>query len=259
MPTVSEQLFEEYLQTRGLAFEREKGDVVHPDYFLYISGKQLVCEVHQLERKTPLPKFFTSSQPFKKLRVAIKKKVRQGKEAKGQQIPYAIVLFSMDPVVMTSNVAVMAAMYGDPVFTFNILPLSKDKKQRVPIEDPKPQFGGNGIIRHARGTTDAGVPHNKRVSAVIMLDCINPTQEVFDKEYEKAVVGITDLDGQFKVFNKVNKKLRKEGRYNDNTVPRVRVFHNFYTTTSLGFDVFTGQYDEQYYIDPETGATRKYE
>jgi len=253
--TISEQLFEEYLQNRSFTFQKEQGIIVHPDYYLNISGKQVICEVHQMEGKPQPYNTLITSNPFTKLRSAIKSKVKQGKEAQLRKIPYVIVLYNLDPLVMTKNFVIESAMYGDLTF---VLPISLEKGKRLPAKQ-RNVFGGNGIIRHARGINDFGSPNNTRVSAVAILESFNPTQKTLDDEYERQTIGIDDLDQQLELYMKIAKKLRREGKYNDKTLPKIRVFHNFFASTPLSFDIFSGGFDEQYYIDQATGSSKQYQ
>lgn len=253
--TVSEDYFDLYLKDRRIKFEIEKGTTVHPDRFLHIGKKTIICEVHQLERHKGEPiNYVGSFDPFTDLRNAIKRKVRQGKEAKESKIPYVIVLFDYGSRVMMSRFTVEGAMYGNPNIVIDV-PQDPQKKGKV----RGTFFGANGIIRHARSHNEPGQPFNKRISAVAILEHINPTERIFHAEYKKASKGVEDLLKNIEIAEKVGERLEKAGLYKkDLFVPRLTVFHNFYSENPVGFKVFNGRYDKQYYIDNQTGASQKY-
>lgn len=250
--TLSEQLFDKYLNSRKIKFEVEKGSLVHPDRFLNLTKGLVICEVKQLEGK--INQTFWVGNPYSKLRNAIKSKVRQGKEAKESSTPYVIVLFNYGSPQIMSNEVVQAVMYGDISI---VIDLPSDPKQKGKVRGNF--FSANGILRHARDHKVAGRPYNKRISAVAILEQINPTDEVLDKEYEKASEGVNDLDQDFKIYYEVAGRLKKEGKYDEKLrVERLRVFHNFYADNPLDVAAFKGKYDEQYYINPATGESMKY-
>lgn len=255
MHTISEQLFEDYLNGRKIGFDREKGSVVHPDYWLRIPA-QPICEVKEIDPPQQSVTYVTTTDPYKKLRKAFKKKVRQGEEAKSQNKPYIIVLYNRSFAVDTRRPIIEGAMYGNISFVFNIY---NDPKRRA--EHVGNFFVDKGSMRYARDLHDKGILVKTRVSAIAILEQYRPTQRILDQESKKAILGIpiSSFNERYRILMEIEKKLRKEGKYNDEIVPRVRVFHNFFAEVPLGFDVFSGQYDKQYYIDPKTGASMKYE
>lgn len=255
MLTISEQIFEEYLNGRKIGFEREKGSIVHPDYWLGIPT-HTICEVHEIDPPPPSVTFVSTNDPFKKLRKALQGKVRQGKEAKDQKKPYVVVLCNKSFAVSTSRFVVEGAMYGNISFVYNLF---DDPKKRA--EHVGNFFVEKGSLRYARNMKDKGIPVKTRISAVAILEKHNPTQAFFDAEADKILkdVPVDDIDERLRLVDELANKLRKEGKYSDTTVSRVRVFHNFYAANPLGFDVFTGEHDEQYYIDPETGGSKEYQ
>jgi len=254
MRTISEQLFEQYLNNRKIKFCRELGNTVHPDYWLQLT-KEVVCEVREIEPPKSSVTFVSTNDPFKKLRAVFKVKVRQGKEAKNKKLPYIVVICNKSFAVDTRRPIVEGAMYGNINFVYNIFNDSKKRAEHVGNF-----FVNNGGMRYARDLHDKGIPVKTRISAVAILEQYNPTQHIFDKEADKTIahVPLSDLDERLRLIKIVETKLRKEGKYNDNLVARVRLFHNFYAENPLGFNIFVGQHDEQYYIDPVTGASKQY-
>ena len=255
--TLSEQIFDSYLSNREIKFKVEQGHLVHPDRFLSLPQGLVICEIKQLESKINRARIVTSFfNPYKKLRNAIKKKVRQGKEAKKDNVPYVIVIFNYNSHQITSNEIVEAVMYGDITIVIDI---PQDIKKRGKVRGNF--FAGNGSLRYARDHQEPGVPIKKRISAIAILEIINPTDELLSLEYNKASKGISiqEIDKLFIILDEITEKLEKEGKYKkDLRIPRLRVFHNFYASNPLGFKVFNGKYDKQYYIDPATGQSRKY-
>lgn len=252
--TLSEEFFDKYLNSRKIKFEVEMGVLVHPDRILHFPNKEVTCEIRQLERGKNEPiNYVGSVDPYKKLRKAIKRKTRQGGEAKQSKTPYVIVLFNYNSRQIMSSFVVEGAMYGDVAIVIDI---PQDPKQKGKVRGNF--FSANGILRHARSHKEPGQPFNQRVSAVAILDIINPTQNVFDEEFKKASVGIDTkkFHKLFKIAGEVERRLKREGKYDDTLqVQRLRVFHNFYATNPLGFDVFNGKHDEQYFINPVTGMS----
>lgn len=254
--TISEKFFDKYLKSRYIKFEIEQGKVVHPDRLLHVRNKKIICEIRQLERRKGEPiNTFATSSPYTILRKAIKKKIRQGKEAKESKLPYVVVLFNYGSRQLMSNFVIEGAMYGDVAIVIDV---PADPKQRGKVRGNF--FAANGILRHARSHHEPGQPFNKRVSAIAILDLINPADEILHREYEKASKGVTVFERQWQILEQVENRLKKLGKYKRNMViPRLRVFHNLYADVPLGFDIFDGRYDEQYYIDQVTGESRKYE
>lgn len=253
--TYSEQIFDDYLTRRRIKFEIEKGVLVHPDRFLYLKKGLVICEIKQLEGRLPFGKLIVSD-PYKKIRKAIKSKVRQGSEAKKESTPYVIVLFNYGSPQILSNQVVEAAMYGDLSI---IIDIPQDIKQKGKVRGTF--FAGNGLLRHARSHEDSGKPFNQRISAIAILEVINPTDNVLIQEYNKVSknISLQDIDAHMKILHEVTTKLTIERKYKkDFKIPRLRVFHNIYAYNPLGFDVLIGKYDQQYYIDPATGQSRKY-
>jgi hypothetical protein len=253
MTTLSEQLFEDYLKENKMGFDKELGTIVHPDFWLK-NPRKIVCEVREIAPAPSTQKFATGNDPYKKIRQAIKKKIRQGVEAKSLDIPYVIVLANLNFAVSTSREIVEGSMYGNINFVFNI---SKDPKVRA--KHVGNFFVNDGKLRYARDLKDKGIAINTRVSALAIIHQINPTQQILDDEVAKAIKGISDIDRQFQILKDVSDALRKDGKVNDILIPCLKVFHNLHAKTPLGFDVFTGKYDEQYFIDPKTGKSKKYE
>lgn len=254
--TISEQLFDNYLRRRKIKFEVERGVSVHPDRFLYLPNKEVICEIRQLERPKNEPVNFSGwSDPYEKIRRAIKRKVRQGKEAKTSKKPYVVVLFSNSARVATDNFIIQAAIYGDMSVLIDVN--LQNPKSRAKVVGNV--FSGGGIIRHARSYKEPGQPFNRRISAVAVLETINPTYKHVSKAADEIIKGTEDLKERLHIFWGVIAKLKKEGKYiEDLAIEKVRVFHNFYAYHPLGFDVFNGKYDEQYFIDPTNGRSRRY-
>lgn len=254
--TISEQLFNNYLKRRKIKFDVGKGVLVHPDRILHLPSKDVICEVRQLERPKNEPINFSGwSDPYAKIRRAIKRKVRQGKEAKDAKTPYVVVLYSNTARVSTDNFIIQSAMYGDLSILIDID--LKNPRSRAKVKGNV--FSGRGIIRHARSYKEPGQAFNKRISAVAVLETINPTYKYVSQAADEIIKGTEDLKERLHIFWDVIKSLKKEGKYiEDLQVEKLRVFHNFYAYTPLGFDVFDGKYDEQYFIDPVTGRSRRY-
>jgi len=254
--TISEQLFDNYLRRRKVEFEIEQGVEVHPDRILHLHNKEVICEIRQLERDKTEPVNFSGwSDPYSRIRRAIKKKVRQGKEAKNSKIPYVIVLFSNTARVATDNFIIQAAMYGDLSILIDVD--LQNPKSKAKVRDNV--FSGRGIIRHARNYKEPGQPFNRRISAVAVLETINPTYKYVSKASDEIIKGTEDLKERLHIFWDVIENLKKEGKYiEDLAIEKVRVFHNFYAYNPLGFDIFNGKYDEQYFIDPTNGRSRRY-
>ena len=251
---ISEQLFDNYLNRRKIKFEVEKGVEVHPDRILQIHNKQVICEIKQLERTRNEP-MSGWSDPYSKIRRAIKRKVRQGKEAKISKTPYVVVLFNNGARVATDNFIIQAAMYGNLSILIDVD--LQNPRSRVKVRGNV--FSAHGIIRHARSHKESGQPFNRRVSAVAILETINPTYKYVSKAYDEAIRGMESLKDRFSIVWEIIEKFKKEGKYIDSlAIERVRVFHNFYSYNPLGFDVFNGKYDEQYFIDPANGRSRRY-
>lgn len=256
--TLSEELFDKYLMTRKIKYDVEQGEKVHPDRFLHFPKGIVICEVMQIDLPKdykPITGVVSVGNPYGRLRRAIKRKVRQGKEAKQSNTPYVIVIFNNDIRQPMQNFIVQAAMYGDLCFVINI----DHGKPRKESKFRGQAFAADGIIRHARGYKEPGSIFYTRISAVAILDVINPTYHWVSEASEKILSKTKDLRETFGLVSGEIDRLTKEGKYKPTLeVPRLRVFHNFYAKTSLRFDVFEGEYDEQYFIDPKTGESKKY-
>lgn len=253
--TISEQLFDEYLNNRNIAYEIEKGNIVHPDRTLLIDKRHVICEIRQLERRKNEPLNYVGSvDPYKRMRKAIKRKVHQGNEAKNLNNPYVIILYNHNSPQIMSDFIVEGVMYGDISIVIDI---PQDMNERGKIRGN--YFSSNGILRRAKTYKDYGKPLNKRVSAIAILDVINPTQDYFDNEFKKVSKGVKDIIKTLQISEKLEKKLIKNGKYiPDLRKIRLRVFHNYYANVQLDFNVFNGKYDKQFFIDPNTGSSRLY-
>lgn len=252
--TISEQLFDNYLKRRKIKFDVEKGVLVHPDRILHLSNGDVICEIRQLERSKNEP-MSGWNDPYDKIRRAIKKKVRQGKEAKVHDTPYVVVLFNRSARIATDNFIIQAAMYGDLSILIDVD--LKNPKSRAKVKGNV--FSGRGIIRHARSYKEPGQPFNRRISAIAVLETINPTYKYVSQAADEIIKGTEDLKERLHIFWDMIESLKKKGKYIEHLqVAKLRVFHNFYAYTPLSFDVFNGKYDEQYFIDPATGRSRRY-
>lgn len=257
--TISEQLFDEYLKTREIKFDIERGNKVHPDRTLHLLSGNVVCEIRQLD--IPNDYKFQSGvvnvgDPYKRLRRAIKKKVRQGAEAKLGNMPYVVILFNNDIRQPMQNFVLEAAMYGDLCFVIDIKPTKPRSESKLIGQG----FAAGGIIRHARSYSEPGSIFNKRISAVAVLEIINPTYHWVSEACDDILGKTKELKQTLVLANKAISKLIKEGKYKpDLKVPRLRVFHNFYATNQLRFDIFDSKYDEQFYIDQLSGQIKRYQ
>lgn len=255
--TISEDIFDAYLKLRGINFKVELGDQIHPDRHFSVNKQKVICEIRELTpKKDEKVNGVGSFNPYTRLRKVIRKKVRQGSEAKKEKTPYVVVLYNNGSMQLMEGVAILGAMYGDLSFVIDI-----PKNPREKGKHRGNYFSGNGILRHARSHREPGIPYNKRISAVAVLERINPTQRTFDEAYEENTKDIdnNDLEKLLDRAEEIQQELTKAGRYDpDLRIPRLRIYHNVYAYNPLGFDVFNAENDKQYYIEANTGASTEY-
>jgi hypothetical protein len=159
--TVSEELFERYLESQGLAFEFEKqyeGKSRRPDYTVAIGGKGYLFEVKEFE-PGDMPLGTSQFDPYPPIRAKIDAARKKFKEFEG--FPCCLVLHNKGAFVMTERPYVMlGAMYGDAGFK-----LAFDPNLGKAVGDPEAAFLGMGkMIRpHWRE------PENRRITAILTL------------------------------------------------------------------------------------------
>jgi hypothetical protein len=164
VPTYGEELFELYLQSQGIAYEREpelqgisqRVDFVvdHPD-----CGK-ILLEVKDIENEPPEPGGFGFFDPYRPIRTHID----AGKKKFKNTVDYTCaLLLAASPtsfVMLDAPPTMMGAMYGDPGFemSFNTKTGVGDPKTLRPIYIP----GEGKMIRKTE-------VQNTRIAALIVV------------------------------------------------------------------------------------------
>jgi len=255
----SEQLFEDYLRERGYKYKYESGETKKPDYWVLAPVQEIVCEVHRIEAPTSVPKSGTFN-PYVKLRKAINEKRKQGTEVKGKH-PYVLVLDIRDILVVRTPMFVFGSMYGNIAMTMDISIENQEK-----TKPPEAVFSREGKMRWETPSGHADI-RNTRFSAVAILEEINPTQAILDREISKALdhkdLSAKDLKKELElkvpIMQRITQEMESKGFYKPNLIiPRLKVFHNNpYAKVLLDTRIFSSKYDEQYGIDLDTGRIKK--
>jgi hypothetical protein len=226
-PTISEQIFEDYLSAHGVEFERiPEGDVPSPDYRLYVRQHPLIVEVKELNRpRTPQLSNYYSVAPIREKIRATRRKFDQY-----QNLECCLVLYNHETIGPIEPEHLLRAMFGEQ----------------------HDALGPN--IHRFSGRAELGFHQNTRFSAVASLwpFCVRP--HVFESLRE--VFGIT-LRGALAEYNQLEARYQTSGGPDyDKTLVRVVVVENPFARKPLSRSVFNGPLDERWARD-EDGSFRR--
>jgi hypothetical protein len=251
--TQGELIFEEYLAEIGAASEYEPAIGRHrPDYLVHTPAGDVLCEVEdfglgdvdrQLRRKGVWAGFVN---PYGRIREKLQAAVDQIREFKGEY-PCVVVLHNPGSMVDLGIDIVQGAMYGDIAFVIAV-----DPTDQRPLVEKGLQFTPKKAkLRRQQNTT---------ISAVTVLEHFRPHQHMLDeasaqrpKQYPPKWPTKEEVEQALDILEKV----RQQHPEVDLTVPRLRVVHNVYAALRLPIAAFSGQYDEHYELDHQTGRFKR--
>jgi hypothetical protein len=224
--TVSESLFEEYLNSQGLTdfiFEKEwSGIPTHPDYTVNRNDSVYIFDVKEFEFR-PIPTGLYFGDPYSRIREKINQVRNQFQYFKDKTC--CLVLYSLDPLVeLYDPIIVQSAMYGDFGLT---IPL--DTNTGI-LSDAGTQtfLSGGKMFRIESSQTQ-----NTTISALISLRLI-PTGQILARTIDKMRVAGEPIPTDLLDFNVDEKQ------------PAVIVWENIYATHPFPRDLFSGGYDERF-------------
>lgn len=231
--TISEELFERYLESQGLAFEFEKlyeGRSRRPDYTVAMAGRDYLLEVKEFERGD-FPLGTSIYDPYPPIRAKIDAARKKFKEFEG--FPCCLVLYNNGALVMTERPhVILGAMYGDAGFK---IPFNPNLGKAV--GDPEAAFLGKGKMIRPHWKK----PENRRISAIITLRHYAVGKRKYSQWWEGIRAQI------------------RAGTIDRDSVPEpdfdcgelglgVIVWDNAYADIPLPKDIFRGPYDERWSV-----------
>jgi hypothetical protein len=231
--TESEAVFAEYLDHRHLPYKyEESAGLKNPDFWIETEGKTVVCEIKQIEAKPPASKT-GALNPYRKVIQALTKKAQQGKEIKGKH-SYVVVIRKHHfwPI---DEISVMGAMFGE----IGITGRYDSRFGSVDFSEREITFGKDAVLQPEK---------NRGVSAVAILNRLNPRQATLDAEIARRIAptGLTMLE-KFEIIEMTIEELKSAGKYDpDERVPYLITFHNPFAYLGVGLTTFCGPYDKQW-------------
>lgn len=232
--TDSEAVFAQYLDELQLAWEYElTSGRKHPDFWVDFERTTVVCEVREIQAEAPGGRV-GFIDPYEKPRRVIKKKAEQGKEVKGIH-PYVIVV-RRHHFWPLDDISVPGAMFGDLGIR---MPINVETGEGQPDES-ETVFGQGAMLQERK---------NRSVSAVAILDRLNPMNEAVEIEYKRRLAAEEELDGTktVEIIWNTYDEFRRAGKFDDDArTPFLSVFHNPHATLPLPNGIFSGPFDRHW-------------
>jgi hypothetical protein len=246
VPTTSERLFEEYLQSKGLGyfqFEKEMpGTSKKPDYSLSIRGQEILFEVKELaptdDDFRPGARFY---EPYEPIREKINSASKQFRDLK--QYCCCLVLFDKGkPGLDLSWRSIYAAMLGTPAdyVPFNAATGVFDLASAQPVLNPTRAK----MVRSKDGRPIA--PQNTTIAAIAVLEQMEIGRRRFEIEVERLKRGRGGTLG-IEEFRRLVQNVR--GTERDDSLRQLRVVlceNPFRRIPAFPREIFSGPYDEIY-------------
>jgi hypothetical protein len=231
--TISEELFERYLESQGLTFEFERpyeGRSRRPDYTVTIAGKDYLFEVKEFE-PGDMPLGTSIYDPYPPIRAKIDAARKKFKEFEG--FPCCLVLHNRGAFVMTERHQVMlGAMYGDMGFKIPF-----DPSLGGMVGNAEVAFLGRGKMIRPHWKE----PENRRISAILTLRHYPLGRRRLSRWWEgiraQIRAGLIDRDA----VPEPNFDFTEMGL-------GVIVWDNAYAEIPLPLDIFHGPYDERWSV-----------
>ena len=246
VPTTSERLFEEYLQSKGLGyfqFEKEMpGTSKKPDYSLSIRGQEILFEVKELaptdDDFRPGARFY---EPYEPIREKINSASKRFRDLK--QYCCCLVLFDKGkPGLDLSWRSIYAAMLGTPAdyVPFNAATGVFDLASAQPVLNPTRAK----MVRSKDGRPIA--PQNTTIAAIAVLEQMEIGRRRFEIEVERLKRGRGGTLG-IEEFRRLVQNVR--GTERDDSLRQLRVVlceNPFRRIPAFPREIFSGPYDEIY-------------
>ncbi len=246
--TVSEFLFEEYLQSNGLGyfqFEKElPGTSKKPDYSLSFRGQEILFEVKEFTATDddfrPGGRFY---DPYEPIREKINSAGKQFRDT--EQYCCCLVLFDKGkPGLDLGPDSIYAAMIGTPAIRvpFNPATGELDSGSAYPILNP----ARAKMVRLKDGQPIA--PQNTTITAIVVIEQMEIGRRRFEIEVEQLRRDRRDRLG-IKEFRRLLQNAR--GTERDVTLRQLRVVvcENPWGRVVFPREIFRGPYDELYGLD----------
>ncbi len=227
----SEAHFASYLTSTGHLWVREPkvlGRV--PDFKV---DEAVICEVASIE-KNHLPGPIGVTDAPKPVRDKIRNKWKQSDAARRARLPFVLVIHRTSGMAFLDTEILAAALYGDLGYQGEF----------------DPRTGGAADFQSS--FLDRGVVYpdgNRGLSALAVLEDVNPTQPVLDR----ALAAVTDPTTPF--ADRVTKRmeilqqLRKRGDYDAHArATRLRVLYSLESEIPLPNQFFRGPLDQEFGI-----------
>jgi len=238
--TESEELFADYLERVGYAFEYEpsaREGERNPDFSVDTPSGVVVCEVTDLHWFVPPREGSRVGaagwlDSYGAIRRKLQDKHKQGRHLKGRQ-PYVVVLRFV-PSHPASQLIVPGAMYGDVAISIPI-----DPQGGPPPDVPaRNVFTSGGRLQPERLTT---------ISAVAVLEVFNPTKAAVERRIDE----LTAADATFEeAYSVAEAELAKPDFDENARVGRLDGYHNIYAADPrLPRGTFAGRTDREIDLD----------
>ncbi len=254
--TVSEVLFEKYLEAQGVPGVPHEASVAgkarHPDYIFEWNGVPLVCEVKELHEKRPMPAGGADTDPYSSVREKINQASKQFQEYKDS--PCVLVLYNVDDWEFDSwPPYLFGAMLGDLGLQ---IPFDLDACRAL-IDDAQSAFLGRGKMVDPRRK----LPQNTTISAIAVLSEIGIRNPEFWQEHRERVAALEAEIGQevsAEQYFQIGWDVASGGIQTSlGQAPRVVVTENPLARLRLPEEVFRGPYDERHRFRPELGRIER--
>ena len=250
--TESEELFEEYLYSRGhLDFEFEKqfdSSSARLDFALLFKGDQILFEIKEFHA-TPgdFKTGFTYFDPYGPIREKIQAAWKKFKDFK--QYCCCLVLYNRQkPSVDLGWQFVYGAMLGNLAYR---MPFDKNRGEFVAEKTMSGFYGGGGkMVRTKQG--EAFAPQNTRISAIVVLTRFQVGKKRFDIEMARQEKKL-GRDLSFEEFWDSVESARGTERDLSLRELSVVVCENPDAPIQLPVEMFRGPYDKRYGIDIQAG------
>ncbi len=242
--TISEQLFEAYLNASGLADFRfeptQDGTSMRPDYSLNVLDTEILFELKQFDQTAADFNLVGGAfDPYKPVRGKIESARKKFKDLDG--FCCCLVLYNNDkPLVELGWQYVYGAMLGNLGFS---MPVNTETGIADESQTKRILGGGGKMHRYLDGQPIA--PQNRTISAIIVLRRYMVGAKRFEIAMKRKE---NELGRKLELLEFWNEIERARGTALDLSLSQLRVIvhENPYAKIPLPLELFRGPYDERY-------------